>query len=215
MSAFEADDEPRRPAGGFSSWLGGMQDALRGEGSASVTCDGCTACCTSSQFVHIGPDELDTLDHVPSELLFPAPRMPAGHVLLGYDEHGNCPMLGDDGCSIYEHRPRTCRTYDCRVFPAAGVELDDRDKQSIADRAARWEFAFPTPVDHDELAAVRAAATFLAAHAESLADAAPITPTHRAVLAIEIHRLFLRGDPGVDAVRAEVLRRARPAGSPP
>ena len=74
-------------------WLAGMERALRGEQASDVPCDGCTACCTSSQFVHIGPDETDTLAHIPAALLFPAPRLPDGHVLLGYDEHGHCPML--------------------------------------------------------------------------------------------------------------------------
>src|SRR5204862_263741 len=84
---------------------------------------------------------LDTLAHIPPALLFPAPRMPAGHVLLGYDENGCCPMLVDGGCSIYDHRPRTCRTYDCRVFPAAGIDIsDDGDKGPIAHQARRWRF---------------------------------------------------------------------------
>jgi hypothetical protein len=109
------------PAGEFSAWLHGMQRALRSERGSEVPCGGCTACCTSSPFVHIGPDEVETLARIPSELLFPAPRMPVGHVLLGYDDHGRCPMLTDDRCSIYENRPRTCRTYDCRVFPATGL----------------------------------------------------------------------------------------------
>src|SRR5262245_45885670 len=111
--------------GDFSSWLATTQRAIRGDIDADVPCDGCTACCRSSQFVHIAPDETDTLAHIPPALLFPAPQMTRGHVVLGYDERGHCPMLADDGCSIYEHRPRTCRTYDCRVFAAAGVELDD------------------------------------------------------------------------------------------
>ena len=104
------------PAGDFSSWLSELQRALRGERSSDVPCDGCTACCKSSQFIHVAPDEADTLAHVPGELLFPAPGLPDGHVLMGYDERGHCPMLIDDRCSIYEHRPRTCRTYDCRVL---------------------------------------------------------------------------------------------------
>ena len=137
-------DEQRADAGEFSSWLAGMQAALRGERGSDVPCDGCTACCTSSQFIHIGPDEIDTIAHIPAELLFPAPRLPRGHVLMGYDERGHCPMLIDGACSIYEHRPMTCRTYDCRVFPAAGVELDDDDKALIARRASRWRFTFPT-----------------------------------------------------------------------
>lgn len=110
-------DEGALRAGSFSVWLKGMGRALRGEAASEVPCDGCTACCRSSQFVHIEPDETDTLARIPEELLFPASRLPAGNKLMGYDEHGRCPMLVDDRCSIYEHRPRACRTYDCRVFP--------------------------------------------------------------------------------------------------
>src|SRR5688572_23451385 len=107
-------DDQALAAGRFSEWLVEMQHALRGERDAAVPCDGCTACCTSSQFIHIEPDETETLAQIPRELLFPAPGSP-GHVVLGYDDHGRCPMLVDEKCSIYEHRPRTCRTYDCRV----------------------------------------------------------------------------------------------------
>lgn len=173
------------PAGSFSAWLTGMRRALDGVAPSDVPCDGCTGCCRSSQFVHVGPDETDTLAHIPGELLFPAPRMPAGNVLLGYDEKGHCPMLVDDRCSIYEHRPRTCRTYDCRVFPAAGLALDDREKQAIAERARRWRFDFPDEDDRVRHAAVRAAA----AHVHErmgVTDA-----TQRAVLAVRLHDEFL------------------------
>ena len=129
-------------AGNFSSWLSRIQLALGGERGSDVPCGSCAACCTASQFIHVGPDETDARAHIPSELLFPAPGLPNGHALLGYDEHGRCPMLVDDQCSIYEHRPRTCRTYDCRVFPAAGLEVDD-DKPLIAGRARRWRFGYP------------------------------------------------------------------------
>jgi hypothetical protein len=33
--------------------------ALNGQGGAEVSCGGCTACCSSSQFIHIGPDKGD------------------------------------------------------------------------------------------------------------------------------------------------------------
>src|SRR2546430_3185715 len=141
------EDQPLS-AGSFSPWLVGMQRALRGERGSDVSCGGCTACCTSSQFIHIGLDEAETLARIPPELLFPAPRLPSGNMLLGYDENGHCPMLIDDECSIYEHRPRTCRTYDCRVFPAAGVEIDDEDQFPIARRARRWRIRFPAAEDH-------------------------------------------------------------------
>ncbi len=183
-------DDPPLAAGGFSAWLAGMRQALAGTGrggGSDVPCAGCTACCTSSQFVHIGPDETDTLAHIPAELLFPAPRMPRGNVLLGYDENGHCPMLVDGACSIYEHRPRTCRTYECRVFPAAGI---DADKPAVARRARQWRFDHPTDVDQAEHAAVRAAAAYVA-HRDDLAA----TATQRAVLAVRIHDAFVgRGD---------------------
>jgi len=171
------------PAGEFSAWLTGMVAAIAGEQDSDVPCGGCTACCRSSQFVHIGADEADTLAHIDPQLLFPAPLMPAGHVVMGYDEHGRCPMLIDDVCSIYEHRPRTCRTYDCRVFPAAGIEPDD--KPLIADRARRWEFEYADSDARSLHDAVRAAARFVRER-----DEAPSSATQLAVLAVENHASF-------------------------
>jgi Fe-S-cluster containining protein len=217
-------DESALAAGDFSAWLAAMQRALAGDAGADVPCGGCTGCCTSSQFVLVEPDETEARAHIPAELLFPAPRLPAGHLLLGYDENGHCPMLVDGACSIYEHRPRTCRTYDCRVFPAAGVELDatdDADKAVIAERAQRWRFTHPTARDRAEHDAVRAAARFVHERADELpADVVPVTATQRAVLAVRVHEAFLApdattGDPVVvtdpdpEAVRVTIATRRR------
>jgi uncharacterized protein len=170
------------PAGDFAAWLSAMQAALHGDADAEVPCGSCTACCTSSQFVPIGPDETDTLAHIPAPLLFPAPRMP-GHVLLGYDQRGHCPMLVDGRCSIYEHRPRTCRTYDCRIFAATGldVDADDPTKDPIAQRVQRWHFTFPAGDDRRRHDAVRTAVR--AVRATSV--------TQLAVSAIERYEEFL------------------------
>jgi hypothetical protein len=203
-------DDESLPAGEFSPWLRQMRLALRAEGGSDVPCNGCTACCTSSQFVHIEPDETETLAHIPEELLSPAPLLPKGHVVLGYDENGHCPMLVDNRCSIYEHRPRTCRTYDCRVFAAAGVDLDDADAIAVAERARRWEFALPTVGDRADIDAVRAAARFLADDGDDNEDS-DSDATQVAVLALEIYDLFLDGaQPDRDAVhsRLESPRRA-------
>jgi Fe-S-cluster containining protein len=191
------------PAGAFSAWLGGMRRALDGDAPSDVPCAGCTGCCRSSQFVHIGPDETDTLAHIPSELLFPAPRMPAGNVLLGYDENGHCPMLVDDRCSIYQHRPRTCRTYDCRVFPAAGLTLEGDEKQPIARRAGRWRFEFTDDDDRVRHGAVRAASAYLQTHADLLPGA---NATQKAVLAVRLHDAFLGADGDVAEPAAETVR---------
>ena len=172
-----ADDE--LPAGDFAAWVAAFRTALDGEGQSDVPCDGCTACCSSSQFVHIGPDETDTLAHIPAELQFPAPGRPAGHVVLGYDDRGCCPMLNADGCSIYEHRPRTCRAYDCRVFAAAGVAVDP-DNEALAARVRRWRFTYPTDDDRRLQDIVQGAADDLAG------DRTPSTPASIAVRAVEI-----------------------------
>ena len=208
-------------AGAFSTWLAEVQQAIRGERDSDVPCGTCTGCCTSSQFVHIGPDETDALAHIPHDLLFRAPRMPMGHVLMGYDERGHCPMLIDGRCTIYAHRPRTCRTYDCRVFPAAGLEVDDDAKAAIAERVARWRFTHPTPRDRVEHDAVLASAAFLvdpARAADLPPGAVPASSTPLAVLAVELHAMFVSADdagapahvvePDVAAVRVELGRRA-------
>jgi len=215
-----ADDDEALPAGDLSAWLAGLQRALDGTGSADVPCGGCTGCCTSSQFVLVGPDEADTLAHIPPELLFPAPRLPAGHVLMGYDEHGRCPMLVDGACSIYAHRPRTCRTYDCRVFPATGVELDDGPggddvgKAAIADRSRRWRFTHPGERDRVEHEALRAAARYVRDHPDRLpADVVPVTATQHAVLAVRIHSAFLGvEDPEPSSISSMAARDRRQFG---
>lgn len=193
-----------QPAGQFSAWLRSAQEAIRDGATSDVPCRGCTACCTSSQFVHIGPDETETLARIPPELLFPAPRMPAGHMVLGYDERGHCPMLVDGACTIYQDRPRTCRTYDCRVLAAAGVDVGDGQRQ-IADRVTQWAFAYPTPADRAEQRRVRAAAHYLGTHPDLLpADTAPRTATQVAALALRIQGLFadVESAPGRDEVQA-------------
>jgi len=128
-------------AGSFAAWRDAIVAALEtpGGGSVGVPCGECTACCRSSMFIHIAPDEVDALRHIPRQLLFPAPGAPAGHVVMGYDQDGCCPMLGERGCTIYDHRPRTCRSFDCRVFAATAVDAGD-DKPLLAARVARWRF---------------------------------------------------------------------------
>ena len=205
------------PAGDFSAWLTDVQAAIGGTGESDVPCGTCTACCTASQFIHIEPDETETLAHIPAGVLFAAPQLPRGHVVMGYDEHGHCPMLIEGKCSIYAHRPRTCRTYDCRVFPAAGVEPDN-DKPLIAAQARRWSFSYRTDDDHTQHDAVRASALYLRDNRGVLGGGnLPANATQLAVAAIEAHVAFLGHDhatsraiivdPEPDAVRVTLTRR--------
>jgi uncharacterized protein len=181
-------------------WIAEMRAVLRGERAADVPCGTCTACCTSSQFVLVEADETDALTHIPAALRFPAPRRP-GAFVLGYDEYGRCPMLVDNACSIYEHRPRTCRAYDCRVFAATGLAEDVDGKALISAAAKAWRF---DPEVDQRLKAICDAASYLRAHRGELGDALPVTVTHLAVLAFEIHELWLGEDPALSAVRRRI-----------
>jgi uncharacterized protein len=213
MADHNPPDASPLAAGPFADWLIEVQAAIRGEQASDVPCGTCTACCTSSQFIHIAPDETDALAHIPRGLTFPAPRAPKGHVLMGYNQQGHCPMLVDGACSIYDHRPRTCRTYDCRVFPAAGLNAGDDGKDLIARQARRWQFSHPTPADQAQHAAVRAAAAYMPLHAADLPEGSvPPTATHLAVLAVEMHDLFLgTAGPDISSVRVALSTRRRSA----
>ena len=181
----------RLDAGKFSNWLSDTRTALKNDAETDVPCGECTACCTSSYFIHIKSSETDTLSHIPDELLFPAPGMPEGNVLMGYDEQGHCPMLKDGACSIYQHRPSTCRSYDCRIFPATGIQISDKDKVLIARQAERWEFNFSETEEIKEHKAVEKAASFLTNKSKLFPpDELPGNPTQLAILAIKVFHVF-------------------------
>jgi hypothetical protein len=199
-----------RDAGAFGPWLRSTIAVLHDDPGATVDvpCDGCTACCESSQFVLVGPDEHAARSLIPAELLFPAPGAPLGYSVLPYDEHGRCPMLGSQGCLIYEHRPRTCRAYDCRVLAAAGVDPGP-EKPAIGRRVAEWRFELEGPADEASIGAVRSAAAFLTEHGSGLPGGAP-PPTQLAAMAVEVHDLFTGGTPDEPTqVLVELGRRLR------
>jgi len=203
------DVEDVTSAGDFSTWLAATRRALESDTGVDVACGTCTACCTASYFIHVRPDEARTLARIPKALLFPAPGMPKGHLVMGYDERGHCPMLVDGACSIYDDRPQTCRTYDCRVFPATGLEPDD--KPLIRRRARAWRFDYPTRRDRDAQAAVTAAVAFLREHADAFPTwAIPTIATQLAVLAIKASRAFeADGERAVEAIAAAVVAEVR------
>jgi uncharacterized protein len=181
------------PAGSFTVWLRSIRSALVKENGVDVNCGECKACCTSSYFIHIKPEEAQTLNRIDRKLLFAAPGLPKGNVLLGYYKNGHCPMQTDGRCTIYEHRPQTCRNYDCRIFTAAGIAAGEDDKTLITQRTKRWAFSYPTKLDQDQHLAVQAAARFLQEHADCFpAGAVSSNPSQLAILAIKVYDVFLK-----------------------
>jgi Fe-S-cluster containining protein len=183
------------PAGGFSAWLRDMRAALAGRGGMNVACGDCRGCCTSYYYVKIRADEAASLARI-AELagehhLEPGPPGDPHSRLLGHQANGHCRMLVNRECTIYAHRPETCRSYDCRVFTAAGMDAGE-GKTEINERVARWRFEYPTPRDRAEHAAVMAAADFLRQHPVRFSNGqVPSRPAEIAVLAIKCYEAFL------------------------
>jgi Fe-S-cluster containining protein len=190
----EPPEPAELPAGELSAWLRQIRrsPALNVLG-VDVPCGTCSGCCRASYFIHIAPDETETLKRIPRPLVFAAPGLAKGHVLMGYNDRGECPMWIDRACSIYEHRPRTCRTYDCRVFAATGIDPDDDGTRAlVAERVRRWRFDHADDRAHDEHAAVRAAAAFLHdQRARFPPGTVPSNVAQLAVVAIQVHAIFL------------------------
>ena len=180
-------------AGDFNSWLGRTLNSLDEESGVDVPCGECSACCRSSYFIHIKPEDTQTIARIPRGLLFPAPGLPKGNVLLGFDKKGQCPMLVDGTCSIYDNRPQTCRSYDCRIFPATGIEASEENKALIKQQAGRWKFSFPNDHDRNLHSAVRSAAMFLQEQAKRFPPGfVPGNTTQLAILAIKVYDVFIK-----------------------
>jgi len=179
-------------AGDFSKWLRGAEASLQlGKGEAKVPCGTCRGCCRSSMFIPIKPEETQTIRRIPRALLFPAPGLPKGHVLLGYDAQGRCPMLVDNECSIYQDRPQTCRDYDCRIFAATGIAVDPETQAEIANRVKAWVFDYKSEGSREEHRIVKAAAAFLEKNRDLFPPGhLPSYPVQLAALAVTIYKLF-------------------------
>jgi uncharacterized protein len=142
-------------------------------------------------FIHIKPEETQTIRRIPRALLFPAPGLPQGHVLMGCSDKGHCPMLVDNECSIYEYRPQTCRDYDCRVFAATGIPVDERTQAEIALRVKAWVFHYGSEASREEHTVVKQAAGFLQKNRDLFPQGSlPNYPVQLAALAVRIYRLF-------------------------
>lgn len=201
------DTDQTLPAGSFSGWLAAFRDATdptRPGNDIDVPCGECTACCRASQFVHVAPDETETLAAIPPALLFSAPGHSDGTRVMGFDAAGCCPMLQHGRCSIYHQRPRTCRRYDCRVFAAAGRAPKRVEQSEVAARAMRWRFDYADQTDRRRHAAIRRARTYLSDNAEWLPDSQPRQESGMAALAIALHEHFLDAEapPADSRVRA-------------
>nr|AIA14421.1 Flagellin N-methylase [uncultured bacterium]AIA14446.1 Flagellin N-methylase [uncultured bacterium]AIA14819.1 Flagellin N-methylase [uncultured bacterium] len=164
-------------------------------------------------FIHVRPEETEALRRIPKPLLFAAPGAPKGHLLLGFNERGECPMLREGRCSIYEHRPQTCRDFDCRVFAASGIlPAEEGPQGEIARRARSWRFDLESQEDREHYDAVQAAGLFLREQSHAFPpETLPRTPVQLALMAVAIYEIFAAlglapaAKPNVSEIAREVL----------
>lgn len=126
----------------ISSWLRHMRRTLiaintHAPGAANVKmdvpCGSCTACCRSPKLlseVYPGDPRYDWYDKMPrpdvDEGRYRTPNDGcAKAMVLRKHEDGRCIYLRDAGCSIWDWRPQSCRTFDCRMYTFTGAKRDD------------------------------------------------------------------------------------------
>jgi len=107
--------------------------------TAEVPCNGCRECCWHPR-VDLDPDE-----ERPEDLAHLAVEHDDEGYFLKKREDGACVHLGEHGCTVYAHRPRACRIFDCRLGGLAGLvqPFDDQRRH----RAPAWQFEIETSED--------------------------------------------------------------------
>jgi Fe-S-cluster containining protein len=129
----------RRPAGRPTEllriWADAAARARQGKPAAMpVPCNGCTACCY--QRVNINPAR-ESVDELSQHL--DVVRDEHGYFLRRRDD-GACMHLGPEGCTVYAHRPRACRAFDCRIFALPGNGASFPISEDGKHTTPSWEF---------------------------------------------------------------------------
>jgi uncharacterized protein len=201
--------DPVLPAGPFSTWLRAMRASLAGGPGMVVDCGDCRGCCVSSYYIKVRAHETAALARIGAANLEQGPPNDPSSRLMGFRENGHCLMFDNGNCAIYEDRPETCRTYDCRVYAAAGTHAGE-DKPLINRRVAAWRFEHPTQRDQREHRAVMDAACYLRQHPVRFPNGrVPSRPAEIAVLAVKIYDVFLDPPGSDEEIVAAIIQAVR------
>lgn len=135
---------PKRSPGRIADFgLGRGIVAGKIEMNSTVPCGACNACCRNPHLVaDLTPEEVkDYPDAVEVDGEWRLPKRP----------NGECVHLTDGRCSIYDRRPVSCRSYDCRRY-LVGYPRGSSDQighvREVFDMWDAWEVDTPEDVDH-------------------------------------------------------------------
>lgn len=84
------------------------------EGEGNVECGSCRGCCRAGYAIGLSTEEAEIIPHATI----------AGCAAILPLPNGACPYLVDEQCSIYDHRPVSCRQFDCRDFALASLRIN-------------------------------------------------------------------------------------------
>lgn len=124
-------------------------------GNARVPCGDCRECCWHDH-VEINPtyDQPEDVAHLDTV------QLEDGTTVLRQMPDGRCVHLGDAGCTVYAHRPKACRAYDCRMYALLG----GREEYQSGHAPPMWDFPVKSRDDR---------ALFMALHHAGVTVAGP------------------------------------------
>ena len=118
-------------------------------------------------------------------------RRTPGNLGHGLRRAGSLPEFAGGGCSIYPHRPDTCRIYDCRIFTAAGMNAG-AGRSTINERIAHWRFEYASDDARREHRAVDRCRQLPAPAPGAIPGGhIPSRPADIAVLAVKAYTVFM------------------------
>lgn len=120
---------------------------------ASVPCGDCVSCCT-----HV---KIDLYPPHDDPALFETHTDANGRVTLAQQDDGSCWYLRDTKCTIYDRRPATCRSFDCRALLATDVQHPVHIWTAARER---FELQVKAPGDRELLWSFQTKARLLEAH---------------------------------------------------
>jgi Fe-S-cluster containining protein len=116
------------------------------KGRSPVPCKGCTACCFFKT-VAVQPEKERPEDIERLQIEYSDEKQAW---LLKKREDGGCVHLGENGCTVYEHRPAVCRHYDCRIPSIYDLRTNIGEGHDLP----RWSFVTKSQEDARTLTAM-------------------------------------------------------------